>query len=134
LTGSERRSYYALVQLPQGATITKLTIHWYAGRTLPAPIDGPCPPPLPTPADGLCVDGRIGLLRTDFTGLSSEQFLAEVHEVETPLGETGSNWTTTIDYATVDNASYAYYVWAGIHANGFWLTGVQIEYQFSEPY
>jgi hypothetical protein len=134
LTGEARRHYYALVQLPNGATITKLTIHWFADRPLPTPIDGPCPSSLPTPGDGLCVYGRIGLLRTDFTGLSGEQFLAEVREVETPRDETGSNWTTDISYATADNASYAYYVWAGIWGNGFWLTGVQIEYQFSETY
>jgi hypothetical protein len=134
LTGGERRHYYALVQLPHGATITKLTIHYYAYRELPAPIDGPCPPPLPTPNDGLCASGRIGLLRTDFTGLSGEQFMAEVREAQTAQDETGSNWTTGISYATVDNTSYAYYIWAGIAADGFWLTGVQIEYQISEPY
>jgi hypothetical protein len=132
LTGSTRVFFYAPVHLPHGATITRFTIHYHARRpltNLPS-CDG-------SPDDGVCAEGRIVLMRTDFSGpdtTSGEQHLVELRNRHTETrGGVYSESSASILSPTVDNSRYAYYVWAGLWSDGLGLTGVVIEYETKGP-
>jgi hypothetical protein len=103
------RYYYAPVQLPHGATVTKIKFYW-------SDVSGD-------------YNGRCYLYRNDMQGGGDT-----LGTVDTSSG-TGSSETTTITNPVVDNSQYAYYLgWdleGGGDVEGY---GVVIEYTISEPY
>lgn len=103
-------SYLAPVQLPHGATVTKLTFYWW---------------------DGSLSEGHCRLYRIDLAG--SEWTMATAWtsgDAATPA----SSEDTAIDYAYVDNSQYAYYLWLELPDNLVAAYGAVIEYVFYEPY
>jgi hypothetical protein len=78
----------APVYLPDGATVTKFTFYWANTSS--------------------SVAGSATLYRTDFKGI--EDKMAQITAVvDTP--DPTSSYEDTINYATVDNTNYDYYIW-----------------------
>jgi len=105
-SGSGDANFHTDIQLPDGATVTKLIL-WYDDSS---------------PADGYCT-----LWRTPFSihGL-------EMAKVDTD-GEAGvrdSDEDDTINYAVVDNSSYAYGLTVNLPDNSIDIYGVVIEYTY----
>ena len=104
-------NYYAApVQLPHGATVTKLTFYWW---------------------DGSLVEGHCTLYRTNMT--SSEVVMAEAW-TSGDAATSDSSQDDTIVYATVDNSQYSYYLYWELPDMVVAGHGVVIEYTFTEPY
>lgn len=102
--------YLAQLQLPHEAIITKLTFYWW---------------------DGSQLDGRCELYRIDLMGGENQMAVAYTHgSTASPNGSVDAN----IDFATVDNSSYAYYLWLYLPDNLIAAYGVVIEYTFTGPY
>jgi hypothetical protein len=105
------RYYYAPVQLPHGATVTKIKFYW---SDLSSDYNGHC-----YLYRNDMAAGGVTLGTVDTSGQAGN----------------GSSETTTITYAVVDNSQFAYYVgWdlnGGGDVEGY---GVVIEYTFTEPY
>ena len=105
--------FNAPVQLPHGATVTKMTVYWY---------------------DNYAGDnGTIALRRSSFS-----LFPLTMAEVTTSgSGGNGSGVDSTIDYAQIDNSQYTYYLTAQLPTDGtdyVGLYGVVIEYTIDQPY
>ncbi len=80
--------WMAPVYLPDGATVTKFTFYWANTSS--------------------SVAGSATLYRTDFKG--NEDKMAQITAVvDTP--DPTSSHEDTINYATVDNTNYDYYIW-----------------------
>ena len=105
--------FNAPVQLPHGATVTKMTVYWYDNY-----------------AGG---DGTIALRRSSFS-----LFPFTMAEVTTSgSGGNGNGVDSTIDYAQIDNSQYTYYLTAQLPTDGtdyVGLYGVVIEYTIDRPY
>ncbi len=114
-------NYLASVQLPHGATVTKLTFYW---------------------TDSSNADGSAALYRIDLAG--SEDLMAKAFSSGGSSSSnggstvTGSSEDTSIDNAQVDNSQYAYYVWLTLPTDVYGSTvdahGVVIEYTITQPY
>jgi len=101
--------YYAAVQLPHNATVTRLTFTW---------------------RDTSANYAECKLFRNNLAGGGDE--MARV--VSSGAGGNGGSTDPTIDYAYVDNTMYAYYLqWylPDLNTSGY---GVIIEYIFTAPY
>jgi hypothetical protein len=102
-------NYYASVQLPHGATVTKMTFYWY---------------------DDVTANASCGLYRSTLSGAIPD----EMAYVESGSGGAGSSLDDGILGAVINNSQYAYYLrWFMGHANieGY---GVVIEYTLAKPY
>lgn len=99
--------FYALVQLPQGATVTKLTFYW---------------------RDWSSSDGNLTLRRSNFAG--SDAKMAEATTAGA-LGVWDSSEDLSISYAVVDNTQYAYYLRFETPDTQVHLYGAVIEYSYS---
>jgi hypothetical protein len=105
--------FSASVQLPHGASVEKLTYHYSDSSSTH--------------------NGSLSLYRNPMNGSVSDQ-MASV--ATSGSGGDGSAFSTSIDYATVDNSQYSYYLFmVGIDPNRkIKCYGVVIEYTFTEPY
>jgi hypothetical protein len=102
--------YYAPVQLPDGATVTKMTFCW---------------------RDGSASDGKAYLMRTTLAG--SAGTMANVNT----SGSTGTadcDDDLTISGAGVDNSQYAYYLKWELPDSDVYGYGVIIEYSYTGPH
>jgi hypothetical protein len=102
--------YLAPVQLPHGATVTKMTFYWWDYST---------------PNNGLCSLYRINLA-------GSEDQMANAL-TSGDAGASTSSEDTIINYAKVDNSQYAYYLWLHLPDSAVKAHGVVIEYTTTEP-
>jgi hypothetical protein len=103
-------NYVAPVQLPHGATVTKLTFHWW---------------------DSSEDDGSCSLYRIDLAGGESQMATAFTSgSSATP----DSSEDSTINLAIVDNSQYAYYLWLHLPTSVVAAYGAVIEYTVAEPY
>jgi hypothetical protein len=102
LTGSAL--LFAPVQLPHGATVTKVTLYFYDGDT----------------SDELTVE----LFRSDHD--QSPNSMAVVNSVNPGSSE----YDDSINYATIDNSLYSYYMKLTARSTSMWLNSVIIEYTF----
>ncbi len=106
--------FNAPVQLPHGATVTKMTVYWYD--------------------DYAGDDGTITLRRSSLSSI----FTNEMAKVTTSgSGGNGNGEDTTINYAQIDNSQYTYYLTAQLPTDGtnyVGLYGVIIEYTIDRPY
>ena len=102
--------YLAAVQLPHGATVTKLTFYWWDGSA----------------SDGYCALYRINLMGSENTMASASTY----GSAASPLASVDAS----IDLATVDNSSYAYYLWLNLPDNLVAGYGAVIEYTITGPY
>ncbi len=101
--------YYAPVQLPHGATVTKMTWYW---------------------SDTSIYGGTAALRRGTNTG--SYLLMAEVQT--SGSGGNGSSYDGSISYATIDNQNYTYYLrWslADTDVKGYYVV---IEYTCTGPH
>jgi len=101
--------YYAAVQLPHRATVTRLTFGW---------------------RDTSSNYAECKLFRNSLAGGGDEMARA----VSSGAGGNGSSQDVTIDFAYVDNTMYAYYLQWYLPDPGTSGYGVIIEYTFYEPY
>jgi hypothetical protein len=100
-------TFVAPVQLPQGATVTKLTFHWYDANTT--------------------VFGVADLWRTKFAVGSAGKMASATSFFVT--GGYGSTHDASIKFATIDNSQYSYWVnWAIPVGNDSRGCAVTIEY------
>jgi hypothetical protein len=103
--------YYAHVQLPHGANVTRVTFYWYD-------------------VVGGLIDARCRLYRNDMAN-NEEQQMAEVWS--SGNGGDGSSDTSSITYPEIDNEHYSYYLeW--VLDSSLWGYGVVITYEYTEPY
>jgi len=101
--------YYAPVQLPHGAVVESVTYHFYDVTIL---------------ANSYC-----DLYRSDF--ISAQEMAHCYSSVDTGYG---SNTDTSINYATIDNQNYCYYLRLDLHHTITSAMGVVIEYTVTQPY
>jgi hypothetical protein len=110
-TDMSSQYYYAPVQLPHGATVTKIEFYW-------SDLSGD-------------YNGHCYLYRNDMQ--AGEDTLGTVDT--SGSSGVGSSETSTITNSTIDNSQYAYYLgWdldGGGDVEGY---GVVIEYTITEPY
>ena len=105
--------YSTPVQLPNGAIITKMTIYW-------SDLDS-------------IVNAMFSLGRTQANG---ENTVEMAYVESTGSSGPGSSLDTSINYATIDNSQYTYY----LNAIFVWpeydlcVRSALIEYDFSGPY
>jgi hypothetical protein len=103
-------NYVAQVQLPHGATVTKLTFHWW---------------------DSSEDDGSCSLYRIDLAGGELEMARAMTSgSAATPE----SSEDITINLASIDNSQYAYYLWLHLPTSVVGAYGAVIEYTVAGPY
>ncbi len=112
---------YAPIQLPNNATVTKLSFYW---------------------ADSSNSNGNVSLYRTDMQG--NENAMAAAFSSGGSSGGgggttvTSSSSTTTISSAAIDNTAYSYYLYLNlpIDSNGASIKayGVTVEYTITQPY
>ncbi len=114
--------YFAPVQLPHRATITKFTFYW---------------------SDSSNDDGTALLYRTNLQGSEDLMALTQSSGGSSSGSGTGTTVTssssdTTIDNATVDNSSYTYYAYLHLPTDSNDATiiayGISIEYTITQPY
>jgi hypothetical protein len=118
-------TFIAPVHLPQNATITKISFHYYANASLIGAST--CSTPYD---DGTCYEGRIFLFRS----LTGRQLMAQVNNSPTSSGSTNYVATSAINYPLIDNDNYGYYIHATLlRGDVIWLYSVQIEYTISGP-
>ncbi len=113
--------FYAPIQLPNNATVTKLTFYW---------------------ADSSNLNGSVTLYSTDMQG--SETFMAAVFSSGGSSGGgggttvTSSSSSTSISAPTIDNSTYSYYLYLNLptDTNGATIKayGVTVEYSITQPY
>jgi hypothetical protein len=101
--------FYAPVQLPHGATVTKMTFYWIDDMT----------------ANAVCQ-----LFRNPLSGVE----LTVMADVESGSGGRGSTSDDTIDGVLIDNSQYTYYLHWDLREVDIWGIGVVIEYTFTTPY
>jgi len=102
--------YYAPVYLPDGATVTRMIFYW---------------------EDTSSSDGSASLRRALLT-TGGYNTMASVNT--SGSGGDGSSETTDIDYATVDNTSYMYYVAWTLWDSNIKGHAVVIEYTYTGPH
>jgi len=118
-------TFIAPIHLPQNATITKITFHYYANASLVG--TSTCNNPYD---DGTCYEGRIFLFRS----LTGRQQMAQVNNSPGGAGSTNSVTTSAINYPLIDNDNYGYYIHATLlRGDVIWLYSVQIEYTIAGP-
>jgi hypothetical protein len=103
-------TYVAPVQLPHGSTVTKLSFYWW---------------------DDSSEDGSCSLYRTALADTEWEMAIAQTSGA---APAENSSEDTIIDYASVDNSQYAYYLWLALPDSGVIAYGAVIEYTITEPY
>jgi hypothetical protein len=106
--GSGGCAYVAPVQLPQGATVTKVTAYW---------------------ADYSSDQEANVFLNRVSHGDVTDETLAWM-ESSGSSGD-GSSEDTSISYATIDNSLYAYYVWWGLPDVNLTGKSIVVEYTYS---
>lgn len=99
--------YAAPVQLPQGVVVTKLTAYW---------------------TDYSSSGNAAVFLNRVPHGVVTDETLAWL-ESSGDRGD-GSDAETDIDYATIDNSLYAYYVWWGLPDTAVTAKGVVVKYTY----
>jgi hypothetical protein len=111
LTSSDPASthFYAAVQLPHGATVTKMTFYW---------------------VDDVTENASCWLLRQPVNGGD----LASVAYAESGSGGPGSSSDDAIDYPIIDNSQYVYYLEWYLDSVDILGIAVVIEYTFTTPY
>ncbi len=119
---AQTRLFLAPVYLPHEATVTKMTFYWSDGSDES--------------------NAKATLYRIDLAG--SEELMAYTESSggfsssTSSQVATSSTSTTTIDYPTVDNSQYAYYVWLVLDVDGDGgktkAHGVVIEYTIDRPH
>jgi hypothetical protein len=109
--------FAAPVQLPHGATVTKLQVAW---------------------RDASDTEANVYLRRRSMNDLTAPfETLAQVTSVGSLIGPQQGVWSDdSIDNAPIDNASYIYYLEAGMQdgSEDIQLKGVIIVYEITEPY
>jgi hypothetical protein len=109
-TDASSTLYFAPVQLPHGATVTKMTFYW---------------------VDDVTENAFCWLLQKPVSGGD----LASVAWAESGSGGPGSSSDDTIYDAIIDNSQYAYYLeWDFGGSVSIWGEAVVIEYTFTTPY
>ncbi len=103
--------YAAPIQLPHGATVSKMTFYWWDGSS---------------GADGHCT-----MYRTTLTG--TEVVVAEAW-TDGNAATADSSEDNSIVYATVDNSQYSYYLYWDLPDMVVAGYGVVIEYKYTETY
>jgi len=101
--------YYAPVQLPHGATVTRMTFHWY---------------------DTSSAVGNAYLRRSSMDATWNTM----PNAITSGIGGAGSSFDDDILNATIDNSQYAYYLhWIlpGTTVHGY---GVVIQYTYTGPH
>jgi hypothetical protein len=109
------RPFFAPLQLPQDAVITRVTGCFLAGRSLSP--------------EGCCL--RIGIDRSDLTGAQEVLAFAGNPEVQ------GGNSLVciednTVDQPVVDNDNHVYYLWMSMYRDAVFY-GMKVEYEYSTP-
>ncbi len=102
-------NYIAPVQLPHGATVTRLTFYW---------------------RDTSSSNGVLSLYRNGLAGTSSLMAYAST----SGNAGNGSSYDSTISYATVDNSQYSYFLSLGLPDSNVWCYGAIIEYTYTGPH
>lgn len=103
--------YYAPVQLPHGATVTKMTFYWYDSSS--------------------SNNGEAILYQNNLAGMGLGMAVVNT----SGDGGGGSSYDDTIAHATIDNSQYAYYVrWHLPDSNDVRGRGVVIEYTYTGPH
>jgi hypothetical protein len=102
-------TYTAGVQLPHGATVTKMTFYW---------------------RDDSTSDGYVELARAE------DSMAIEILAVVYTSGNSGfgNSSETTISHATIDNSQYTYILYLNLPDSDVYCLHVVIEYTFTEPY
>jgi hypothetical protein len=109
-TDASSTLYFAPVQLPHGATVTKMTFYW---------------------VDDVTENASCWLMRKPVSGGD----LASVAYAESGSGGPGSSSDDAIDYPIIDNSQYAYYLnWDFDGSVFIWGEAVVIEYTFTTSY
>jgi hypothetical protein len=105
--------FYAPVALPHGATVTEFTVYFFDNST----------------------NGAISATLRYSNMAAGSYAMAEAASTDDNYGSTSD---TSIDYATVDNETRAYYVRAQFPAAPYSgtlnLKGIVVEYQYTQPY
>jgi len=109
-------SFYAGIQLPNGATVTGLTLNFYDN----------------------CADDTVSAqLRRGIVSTATDDAMTSLVYSDDQSGP-GSNSTTDVNYATVDNDNYSYYIYAEFSdddlGSDLRLVSVEVAYTFTEPY
>jgi hypothetical protein len=111
--GASTQYWVAPVELPHGATVTKVTTYVY---------------------DNAAGNIDVDLWRTNASGVA-DTVMAETEVTGTP--GFGSDSDTTIGLGTINNQSYYYYLWVtlpGTHGVNLLLHSVVIEYKTTGPH
>jgi hypothetical protein len=109
-------TYNASVNLPDGSTVTKVTFYFRN----------------PSASEDVTMSLRQGEVPS-----STVRTMAQVNSVYTTSSNGYANdYDDTIDYATIDNENYKYWLQAEFNGTGSTLqvTAVVIEYQYTETY
>ena len=116
--------FFAPVQLPDGATITSITLHFESG------VEDTVYPSIP-PCDDPAM--QIRLMRSNFANSNDE--IAVLNQGNEPSGYIHRT-TSSISYGLVDNDLYTYFIELSMWSNGSFLSfwGAEIEYTISAPY
>jgi hypothetical protein len=99
--------YHAPIQLPHGATVTKLTFFW---------------------EDGSSSNGYCSLWRQNMAGSFGVSMAIVYTSGDTGVADSSEN--TTISFATVDNTLYSYGLTINLPDSAVEAYGVVVEYQF----
>jgi len=100
--------YYAPLELPQGATVTRLIFYWEDGSS----------------ADGYCSMWRSAMMGSYGLGMATANTSGDT-------GVADSSEDTSIDSATVDNSQYSYGLTVYLPDSGVEAFGVVVEYVYS---
>jgi len=110
MEGSTCCSFYAPVQLPHGAEVTKLTFKWEDFS--------------------MFGDSKLTLYRNHHNGSSTE--MAEA--LSTNFLGLGQSYDDTIDTPSINNSVYSYYLHLGLPTANIKCFGAIIEYTCTSPY
>jgi hypothetical protein len=123
----EREFFFAPVQLPHGATITRLGFRMFSAYDLLAWA--------PPPGSGCVAPMEVTLYRVEVGGPSNEGQVAVVYNGVVPKQTIQAFWTSTVALPLVQNDVYAYYVSVAMQSywNGVEFRGAFIEYEISGP-
>lgn len=102
-------NYYAPVQLPHGAVVTRMTFYWGDSST----------------SDG---SGSMGRNNMNLSVWSM------AYVTTSGSGGDGSSYDDTISYATIDNSQYSYYLYWILPDSNVSGYGVIIQYTYTGPY
>jgi hypothetical protein len=102
-------NFVAPVQLPQGATVTKVTFYFFDSSSAGSDY------------------GRIQM----FGNENDSNTFAMADVLTTDAGGAGSNFDDSIDDATIDNSQYSYYLRLTLNTSVIYAYGVIIEYTYA---